>query len=557
MTIHSVISDYKLDKVDHNPSNGICSDSYVLCGLQNRKYPEKLAMVCGEKQIGDTATPPDENPWTVGVFFGPTFRNFLCSGALISNEHVLISAECAVHAVRARDQLHYKTQVRMGSNDINGINTVKRNIICIYRHENYAPLSSSHDFDIGILQLDAVVPFGYNIQPICLPQSPFVDYTGILAITIGLYDSSTPDLIFSRFASKSQQTHVPIWMNEQCAEVSNYTTKFTDNMICAGDYEKATRRPSLHGTFDHGQLAIAGNNGGMELVGIYSFGPKSTVGIPPVYTRVANFLPWIQSKLTNKCMCAPKESKQNKDLNKIEVPKKQTGMCLEPPANSSCNCACGLRENGKQIVDEVYTKSNQYPWAVGIYGVGYFQCSGSLISEKHVVISAKCAQHVIRNREKGSHVEVRLGHNAINTVKRGIVHIYRHENYNFRTSDYNIGILQLDAVVPFGYNIQPICLPKSSSVYTGKIATAAGWHDTESKSSLVSKSKLLQIQFPIWTNQKCAKLPDYANKFTENMICAGEYENGAHRDCNNDFRIEQMVVENEHGSMELVGIHTL
>ncbi|XP_055308600.1 phenoloxidase 3-like [Sitodiplosis mosellana] len=42
--LFAMISDYKLDKVDQGPSNGICSDSYVLCGLQNRKYPDKRPM---------------------------------------------------------------------------------------------------------------------------------------------------------------------------------------------------------------------------------------------------------------------------------------------------------------------------------------------------------------------------------------------------------------------------------------------------------------------------------------------------------------------------------
>lgn len=51
---------------------------------------------------------------------------------------------------------------------------------------------------------------------------------------------------------------------------------------------------------------------------VYFSGQKcGTLGIPPVYTRVANFLPWIQSKLGNdQCKCAPKNDGEKCVYNK-------------------------------------------------------------------------------------------------------------------------------------------------------------------------------------------------------------------------------------------------
>lgn len=31
-------------QIDQPPSNGACNDNYVLCGLYNRKYPDKRSM---------------------------------------------------------------------------------------------------------------------------------------------------------------------------------------------------------------------------------------------------------------------------------------------------------------------------------------------------------------------------------------------------------------------------------------------------------------------------------------------------------------------------------
>lgn len=147
--------------------------------------------------------------------------------------------------------------------------------------------------------------------------------------------------------------------------------------------------------------------------------------------------------------------------------------------------------------------------------------------------TAYLSKRFISLRKQGNPIEVRLG-KAINNMKRGVLRIYVHENYN-SSVDFNIGVWLLDEAVAFGFNIQPICLPNSSFVdYTGKLVTAAGW--SKSKSSFVSMSKLHQILIPIWTDEQCNEVSDYANEITDNMICVGEYEDGIRRACVNDVR---------------------
>ncbi|XP_055308362.1 transmembrane protease serine 11F-like [Sitodiplosis mosellana] len=239
----------------------------------------------------------------------------------------------------------------MGANDVDDLKcSIRRNIQRIHKHENYqySDVESwmTNDFDIAILQLDKAVTFGHNIQPICLPQSSRIDYTGKLVTAIGLCKIGTISKRTSR--SKAQQAHIQIWTNEQCGKLPEYTNKLTNNMMCAGDYENATLRAYIR-NFDFGQLVIENEHGSMELVGIYSFGHRSGLypGTPPVFTRVANFLPWIQSKMTDQCMCASKNIIRNnssekletsKNQEKLENPKEQTDLSLQPVKNGSCAC---------------------------------------------------------------------------------------------------------------------------------------------------------------------------------------------------------------------------
>lgn len=179
-------------------------------------------------------------------------------------------------------------------------------------------------------------------------------------------------------------------------------------------------------------------------------------------------------------------------------------------------------------------------------GDASFDCSGALISKKHALFSAYCSTQIYKYWPR---IEVRLGINTLSTMKRGVSRFYIHENYSADSFDFNIAIWQLDENVAFGFNNQPICLPKSSLVdYAGKLATAAGWYrdllryekfEPTSMTTMVSINKLHQIHVPIWTNKECAAAHEQFNhpeRLTNNMICAGEYEYGVRRACLDSVR---------------------
>lgn len=172
---------------------------------------------------------------------------------------------------------------------------------------------------------------------------------------------------------------------------------------------------------------------------------------------------------------------------------------------------------------------------VGVYEfTNSVSCSGSLISNKHVIVSAYCALDLKSSFRVHLPVRVHLGANPVNAIKRGVSRIILHENFPVSNKyEFNIAILQLDQIVVFSYNIQPICLPRSSPTdYAGKVAQATGWyHNVRYRSLIWSRFISQQWNCPIWTNEECAKAYKYADKLTNNMICAGEYEYGTRKFC--------------------------
>lgn len=172
-----------------------------------------------------------------GLYDNPPI--FICSGALITDKHVLVSAKCANSVMDAFENMHNHAEIRMGNHNVDAI---KRNIVRVYRHENSVNYDYKHfgnmsnEFDIGILKMDRPVSFGPNVQPICLPQSPEFDYSGKRATAIGLYDTGN---IWNRRRSKAQQSNIPIW--KKCY----HKYHIPDSVVCAGDYQDAAQRAHI------------------------------------------------------------------------------------------------------------------------------------------------------------------------------------------------------------------------------------------------------------------------------------------------------------------------
>lgn len=151
-----------------------------------------------------------------------------CGGAVITRKHVLTAAHC-VHIFRKNE-----IKVFLGGHNISTDYAETRRVLRIHEHEYFD--TTTFDFDIALLELDRPVTFGSTIQPACLPQSQFTDYSGKYAMIagwgrLGEHDPTSTGL---------REVVVPIWSKEECSESDYGKKRLTGNMMCAG-YQKGKK----------------------------------------------------------------------------------------------------------------------------------------------------------------------------------------------------------------------------------------------------------------------------------------------------------------------------
>lgn len=122
---------------------------------------------------------------------------------------------------------------------------------------------------------------------------------------------------------------VPVWSQEQCYESRYKQAEIKDTMLCAG-FHDGTRDSCkvkilniriglsflwINYFFSQGDsggpLQMPGVTGSIELIGIISWGRGcARPNFPGVYTRVVNFVPWINEKIgSEECLCPPRIGK--------------------------------------------------------------------------------------------------------------------------------------------------------------------------------------------------------------------------------------------------------
>jgi len=214
------------------------------------------------------------------------------------------------------------------------------------------------------------------------------------------------------------------------------------------------------------------------------------------------------------------EKNDSQECGKDECPK-----VVEIPSQ------CGQTNVGSnRIVNGKPAKKNAWPWLAALgytdpnTGEVLYLCGATLVTNKHVVTAAHCIRDDMVTVLLGEHV---IGNDTdgVNPEEFDVVKMIKHENYNSRTFENDIAIVEFDKEVTFKTGIQPVCLPsKTPALLTDKFVSEgvyiAGWGATSFRGP--TSNLLLQGIISVVSNEECKeKFSQFNNvEIGDTKICA-------------------------------------
>ncbi|NWZ88906.1 TRY1 protein, partial [Nesospiza acunhae] len=225
-----------------------------------------------DKIVGGYTCAKNSVPYQVSLNSGYHF----CGGSLIQNIS-LKDTLCLLFSSRIQVQLG-KHNLELTESTQQFINSAK-----VIRHSGYS--SYTLDNDIMLIKLATPATLSNAVQTIPLPTSCVAAGTTCLISGWGNTLSSG-----SNYADQLQCLKAPVLTSEQCSDA--YPGQITKNMMCVGYVEG-------------GKDSCQGDSGGPvvcdgQLQGIVSWGYGcAQKGYPGVYTKVCNYVSWIQSTIAS------------------------------------------------------------------------------------------------------------------------------------------------------------------------------------------------------------------------------------------------------------------
>ncbi|CAH1103408.1 unnamed protein product [Psylliodes chrysocephalus] len=257
------------------------------CGISN---------VTNYRVVGGVPAKLNEIPFIAILGYknarNPNTPKWLCGGSLISNKHILTAAHCVYN----RQDLYV---VRLGDlnlfDDNDGAFPEDINIVSSKIHEDYSPTKFTNDIAILTLEKEPKNP---NIWPVCIPNkepfksNTFVKYNAMVAGWGALYFNGPS-------SAALQLAQIPVVEQDKCKNAFAEKAIIDDNIICAGRADG--KQDACQG--DSGGPLFWGTIDGEVIrfyqIGVVSYGFRcAEVGYPGVYTRVTNFVDWIENNVS-------------------------------------------------------------------------------------------------------------------------------------------------------------------------------------------------------------------------------------------------------------------
>eukprot|EP01134_Creolimax_fragrantissima_P001948 CFRG1948T1 len=157
----------------------------------------------------------------------------------------------------------------------------------IYQHEKYDSLSISND--IMLVEFDS----DYIGTPINLAPGGVNEQTGNPGMIVGWGKTETEDMSYIM-----KELKVEIYPNDDCSVWGGgIPEELPKTVLCTNTQDDSEGFCTV--LRDSGGPLFVSVDGNEILLGVISFGPTTCKGLPMVYTRVSEYLDWIESTMAN------------------------------------------------------------------------------------------------------------------------------------------------------------------------------------------------------------------------------------------------------------------
>ncbi|CAH0721521.1 unnamed protein product, partial [Brenthis ino] len=178
-------------------------------------------------------------------------------------------------------------------------------------------------------------------------------------------------------------------------------------------------------------------------------------------------------------------------------------------------------KSGNKIVGGYNTTIQDVPYQVYLLlqsGNDFFQCGGSIISERYILTAAHCLDGMDRVIVRAGSTEANSGGTQYNTTR-----FRQHPLYNASTFDYDVGVINIPGGMTLdGVNTRAVRLPNmATTIKNGTIILVSGWGDT-TENGQVSEN-LMAVKIPTISQDECRQT---YSTLTSRQFCAGVPEGG-------------------------------
>ena len=278
--------------------------------------------------VGGGPADVDEWPWSVALIFKPVRTTsftppgslglHFCGGTLISQTLVVTAAHCVINKETER------IKIKVGEYDFGKDNetlSALYDVNNVMMHKGF--VQETFENDIAILRISQKVELNRSVQPICLPfenrknnKEPRQLHSETTAVVIGWGTT----FFGGPKSSVLREVDIRIEDSTRCARAysdfnpNDNTNTILPTMLCAGENGKDSCQGDSGGPLNCQHK----DNNRWELCGITSFGFQCSSALPGVYTKVDEYLDWIEEVTSSKNDDTEGTTIPNKDTDKDE-----------------------------------------------------------------------------------------------------------------------------------------------------------------------------------------------------------------------------------------------